>query len=299
GEYGQLAERIINQLQLPYTSVNFLTESERVKDIALTHRTNLECAACLIYLLDYAMVAGDDNYRRLVSNLGYFDSWEVTNIRLLADVPEFLFDAIFRMSRADLQRLGSRLKAKVQNAAKISISGRGSHLKVGVGEWYANDGQPTDHILPCGELACIPTSMDGVVVVEGTMLGTIPFGFKYGRIHAGDLILEFSDRHVVGVSGDNRDLVADVETIFASLPALRRVGEAAISFNTAIEHLPGIGYQWEEKYPGFHFGLGAELSENLTTLSERECDHHIDIILDRVDIHADAIPVFIDGQLRL
>ena len=232
------------------------------------------------------------------SNLEYFDDWDRTRIRLLADVPDFLFDEIFSTSRTDLQRLASRLHAKVRVAEKLVIQGPGTNLEVRVTEWYANDGKPEDHILPCGELAGIPTSIEGQVTVDGTMLGTIPFGFKYGRIRQGDLILEFKV-HVVGVSGAHRALVHDLEGIFARLPALRRIGEAAISFNTGIEHLPGIGYQWEEKYPGFHFGMGAELSENLTTLSERVCNHHLDVILDDVSIHADQTPIFMGRQLQI
>jgi hypothetical protein len=292
GNHGALAQRIMESMEVRCTCLNFLTEPERVKSIAIEHRDRSDSTVCLVYLLDYARLASDGEYRRLVTNLEYFDDWDRTRIRLLADVPDFLFESIFRSSRDDLQRFARMLHDKVRNARQIVVRGRGTHLEVRVGEWYANDGKPHDHILPCGELAGIPASIEGCVTVDGTLLGTIPFGFKYGRIKPGDLILEFRDRHVHAHSGANKELVADFETLFAALPTLRRIGEAAISFNTSIDYLPGIGFQWEEKFPGFHFGMGAELSENLTTLQERQCDHHIDVILDDVSIHADSAVIF-------
>jgi hypothetical protein len=67
----------------------------------------------------------------------------------------------------------------------------------------------------------------------------------------------------------------------------------------AIKQLAGVGYQWEERYPGFHFGLGAELTENIDSTLDRECDHRLDFVLDNCDIYADNVPIFIERKFLL
>ena len=305
GAFEKLAHRIgdeINKLPLPYTILDFLAEPEKVRDVAVRYRGSKDVAVCLVYLLDYARIASDDNYRLLVKNIGAFDYWDIERIRLLADVPDALFDDFFKQPKSELQEVADRLISKVQNATEILIKeGEDTHLVVSIkrGSWYSNDGKPSDHILPCGEVSTRPIKVDGVVVFEGTILGTIPFGFKYGKIRKGDLILEFKDGEVFSLSGNNRSLVEDIQKIFSKLPAIKKVGETSISFNTSIQQLAGLGYQWEERYPGFHFGLGAELTENLTSLSERECDHHIDFVLEDCDIYANDIPIFLERKFLI
>lgn len=304
GGFEHLATRISEEIKPPLscTLLNFVAEPEIVKAIAIEHRNSTNVAACLVYLLDYARVASDYSYRNLIKNLGAFDYWDIERIRLLADVPDTLFDGFFQEPKSKLQELAGRLIQKVQDASTIVVKNdNGTHLVVSVerGAWYSIDGKPSDHILPCGEISTIPITVNGVVSFEGTILGTIPFGFKYGKIRRGNLILEFEDGEVQRVSGNHWKLVQDVRNIFAKLPGLKRIGETSISFNTAIRELAGVGYQWEEKYPGFHFGLGAELSENLTDLSERHCDHHVDFVLEDSSIYADNVPVFRGRQFLL
>lgn len=302
GDHEILAKRIAARITLPYTLVDFVLEPEVTREIAIQHRGDTHVAACLVYLLDYGRIAADDYYRRLVKNLGYFDDWHISRVRLLADVPDFLFDDFFTLSRSDLQDIGGRLVSMIQPASVINVRNRkGELLQISVKDqpWYSMDGKPSDHILPTGELATIPKSVDGKISFEGTILGTIPFGFKYGRISKDELVLEFKKRILVGVSGSNSALVNDLQTILAALPALRRIGETAISFNTGITSLPGIGFQWEEKFPGFHFALGAELSENLESLSIRECDHHLDFIFADCSIYIDENPLFLNGKFLI
>lgn len=305
GDFGKLAHRIgdeINKLSLSYTILDFIAESERVRDVARLHRNSKDVAVCLVYLLDYARIASDDDYRSLVKNIGGFDYWDIERIRLLADVPNALFDDFFKQSKSELREFADRLISKVQNASEIIVrEGEGTNLTVSVKKdsWYSNDGKPSDHILPCGEISTRPIEVNGIVVFEGTILGTIPFGFKYGKIRKGDLILTFEDGEVSGVSGNNYNLVEDIQRIFSRLPVIRKVGETSISFNTGIQELAGLGYQWEERYPGFHFGLGAELTENLTSLSDRQCDHHIDFVLNDCDIYAENTPIFLERNFLL
>jgi hypothetical protein len=73
------------------------------------------------------------------------------------------------------------------------------------------------------------------------ILGTIPFGFKYGKIHKGELVLEFQKGEIVFVSSSNQNLVEDIQKIFSKLPVIKKASETSISFNMAIKQLAASG----------------------------------------------------------
>jgi hypothetical protein len=160
-------------------------------------------------------------------------------------------------------------------------------------------GNPGDHVLPAGEVAARPLSVDGRVDFNGTVMGTIPFGFKYGLIAPGGLVLDFHGGVLANVTGTNTALIRDLEKVINRFPAITCVGETALSINMGITALAGIGYQWEERYPGFHLGMGGEISENLSSLAERSCPHHIDFVLAAPTIMAANETLFANHQFYL
>jgi len=305
--YAAVAQHIESGLTrrgLRGTLLHFEEEAERVREIGIRHRHDRKAVACLTYLLDYGRVARDSTYRSHIKNLGVFDFWDIPRFRIVADVPLALFDRIFSQSKTDLIRRANSIMQRLAGIDSIEIrTPTGTELIVRVAKdptaWYANVGNPDDHVLPAGEIATRPISVDGRVDFSGTLIGTIPFGFKYGLIQPGELVLDFHQGLLTHIDGTNKPLIRDLKRIINRLPAIRRVGETSLSINTGITELEGTGYQWEERYPGFHFALGAELSENITSLAERECPHHVDCVLSNPTITAANKTLFANHQFCL
>lgn len=155
--------------------------------------------------------------------------------------------------------------------------------------WTAYTGfEEFDYILPSGEVSCLPQSVDGQLEVEGWIVGTIPFGLKYGHIRRGDLLLGFDGGQVSTVTGRHTELCRDLDNAFARLPGLRSVGELGIGQSMAVARaamLHEMGCHWHERHFGVHLGLGVELPE--TADPERGgTAHHLDIVLARGSLTA-------------
>lgn len=305
--YAALAQHIeygLARRGLRGTLLHFEEEPERVREIGIEHRHDSSAVACVTYVLDYGRVARDLTFRSHIKNLGVFDFWDIQRLRILTDVPRELFDQVFSQSKTDLIQRANSIVQRLSGIDTIEISTpSGTELIVRLAKhpspWYPNVGNPIDHVLPVGELAARPVSVDGRVDFSGTLLGTIPFGYKYGFIAPGELVMDFHQGLLTNIDGTNTSLIRDLDKVINRLPSIKRVGETSLSINTGITKLAGTGYQWEERYPGFHFALGAELSENLTSIAERECPHHIDCILSDPTITAGGKILFTNHQFSL
>jgi hypothetical protein len=148
--------------------------------------------------------------------------------------------------------------------------------------WTAYTGfEAFDHILPSGEVSCLPRSVTGRLEVQGWIVGTIPFGLKYGYVRRGDLALAFDGGQVTAVTGRNRPLCADLDKAFAKLAGLCSVGELGIGQSTAVAGaamLHEAAYHWHERHFGIHLGLGVELPE-ANDPERGGTAHHLDIVL--------------------
>jgi hypothetical protein len=267
----QYIERGLARRGLQGTLLHFEEEPESVREIGIRHRHDPHAVACLAYLLDYRRVARDSTYRSHIKNLGVFDFWDTPRLRIIADVPLELFNQAFAQSKTDLVRRADSIMQRLANVDSIEITTTsGTELVVRFENhptpWYPNVGNPGDHVLPAGEVAARPLSVDGRVDFDGTVMGTIPFGFKYGLIAPGGLVLDFHEGLLTNMAGTNTALIRDLEKVINRFPAITRVGETALSINMGITALAGIGYQWEERYPGFHLGMGGEISAANETL---------------------------------
>ena len=219
--------------------------------------------------------------------LAAFISWPETRMKLCFDVTDKNFCDLFSESPEEVAERCVRLRDQVaqsdvllyQNATAepLTISCAGA-------EWtaYSGFGKTFDHVLPSGEVACMPASVDGELEVVGWIIGTIPFGVKFGRIQSGELKLRFKDRNIVGVSGANRKLCADFEGALTSAPRLQRVSEAGIGQSLAVRQVAeqhDLGYSWHERHFGLHLGLGAELPREDMANSGKVGGHHLDLVL--------------------
>lgn len=287
----------LDSLHVQHRLIDFHQNPRQAHFVAQQYSDDESVVVCLAYVLDYRRMHADKKYRSNIQVLESFDSWNLMNLKVLADVTDSNFEAFLSVSRSELRCLSDSISQRLMAGESFTVDHNQEQIRVqpGLSGWYLNDGGPNDYLLPCGEVSTAPLSVDGKLNFSGTILGTIPFGFKYGRVKPGELELNFSLGQIMSVAGSNNALVADLEGILSLVPALAKVGEASISFNPAISALNGLGYQWEEKYRGFHFGLGAELVENIESTALRQCDHHVDFVMDDCAITVGDDTLFADG----
>src|SRR5262249_34849290 len=148
--------------------------------------------------------------------------------------------------------------------------------------------EPYDHILPTGEIATCPSSLEGTVSPGGWIIGTIAFGAKYGFISPGDITLRFSRGRIVEVTGTNHELRADVDAVLAKLPALQQVSEVGVGMSRAIADTAKThtaGHTWHERHVGFHIGLGARLLQTPHP-DIPPVGPHLDIVFEHGALHA-------------
>ncbi|HEX8581722.1 MAG TPA: hypothetical protein VF640_05320 [Acidimicrobiales bacterium] len=221
-----------------------------------------------------------------------FASWPNDRVRLCFDVWDEVFPMLFAERREDLVGWCGEVAGRVAGCRSFAYEGRpGGWLRWSAGAWVRCDGSTDgDYLLPVGEVACRPDAVDGELVVDGWVIGSIPFGLKYGRIHAGALRLGLRSGEVVAVGGDDVGLCRDVEMVMERVPQLRLVAEVGIGQSraaTAASRVVPAGMQWHERRVGLHLGLGAELPD---TVVERThlTSHHLDVVMATGSVTTDA-----------
>jgi hypothetical protein len=264
-----------------------------LRDLA---QSNRGCAE--VGLLDFSVNTGRlwDGERQAA--MAEFARWPIGRVRRCFDVWDANFAALFDEDPDAVARRCTALHHAVGSAARIDYhdptTGEGLTFACGGSTWTAYTGfAEFDYILPSGEVSCLPRSVDGELDVEGWIIGTIPFGLKYGRIGRGDLRLRFAHGEVTTVSGRNTALCRDLETAFERLAGLRSVGELGIGQSVAVTRaadLHEMACQWHERHRGLHVGLGIELAE-ADHDGRGGTSHHLDVVLAGGRLSADDRPV--------
>jgi hypothetical protein len=218
--------------------------------------------------------------------LARFNRWPTRKTKVCFEVWDANFSALFAERSHDLQARCLEMHAVVRSQAQISYSfglDRRNDLQIDCdqGHWVTQTGfEDDDYILPTGEIATCPRSVSGVASPDGWIIGTLPLGAKYGRLSPGDIVLRFSEGRIVEITGSNRKLCADFETVLTKLPALVNVSEAGVGMSLAIANAATThpaGHLWHERHYGFHLGLGARLPQTDHPTIERT-GHHLDIV---------------------
>lgn len=240
----------------------------------------------LEFIMHYgALEYGDEDPARALDS---FTAWPPNRARICFDVSDLNFCDLFSESPREVTERCSRLRDRLSESDILTYGpGEGAAAELLVkcegSRWVVYSGfEDFDYILPSGEVTCLPGSVDGVLDVGGWIVGTMPFGLKYGRIEQGDLKLQFERRRVVRIDGRNRRLCADLEAALSRMPGLQMVSEAGVGQSKAVTKAAAshrVGYHWHERHFGLHLGLGAELTETQEEDVERATGHHLDIVL--------------------
>jgi hypothetical protein len=226
--------------------------------------------------------------------IGEFDNWTTRKLKLAFEVWDGNFEALFSEPSHDLQARCLEMHARISAQKQFSYSAAAGHpgrLDIQCHDvvWITQTGfEPHDYILPTGEVATCPNSLEGTVSLGGWLIGTIPFGAKYGFLSPGGLVLRFAQGQIAEVTGTHAKLCADFEAALAKFPTLRQVSEVGVGMSHAVASAARIhaaGHFWHERHLGFHIGLGARLPQTphpdlLPT------GPHLDLVFEHGALHA-------------
>jgi hypothetical protein len=284
GAHEKLAGSLLPLLEVKEVLVLGVTPPGRVASMA-SQWVDQAGVGLLCFALAGVEARYETDYR---SALQPYAAWPTSRVRLCLDVWDDNFAQIFSEHPEDVRQRCQGVAAEVTGESGLYYrpsDPKGSN-RLGFdcegSNWIVYSGiEEYDYCLPSGEVACMPRSVDGRVLVDGWLVGTIPFGLKYGRIHGRDLLLDFRRGEVVAVCGENAALCTDVEMALNRIAGLRSVAELGIGLSLAVRDtagMPAVGCFWHERHLGIHLGLGAELAES-SQVEDRVTGHHIDVIL--------------------
>lgn len=262
-----------------------------VARIARRHRNDASWGFLEFAVSDGRVTHQGIDYRQALME---YSAWSVERMRLCFDVTDANFRLLFSEEPRALKRRCQQLQRRLARCTKLVFGNSGkSLLEISCDKdaWQAYAGlTPDDYMLPTGEVACEPKSVDGDLNVSGWIVGTIPFGIKYGLIKRRALKLSFRNGEIMSIKGNQRALCRDLELVMERIPGLRHVAEAGFGQSKAVGRAARkheTACLWHERHYGLHLGLGATLSDE-----DRKTSHHLDLVLRRgrvVDQRGDLV----------
>lgn len=209
---------------------------------------------------------------------------------------------IMRQSmRADFERiyaLGDRLLAIAREARHAYVkTALGTDLIVTLSpqlRWQNTGGKITSEVwsnLPAGEIFTCPESVEGVMMVDGSVGDYLCW--KYGCIESTPLRLEIRNGYLQAAHCDNTELQREFLEYCNAAENSDRVGEFALGTNLWVERCIGNLLQ-DEKMPGAHIAFGNPAAGQ--TGADWTCPSHIDLITMKPDIWFDDTQVMARGE---
>lgn len=252
----------------------------------------------LFFSLFQAAENHSSEYLAAFQRLNVFDTWPSSRSRIVDEITDETFDVIFQTSPDSLRDECLEMLERCRQSDRARFSAAAGSLDI---RYDTKSGVPYtgfesyEFNIPSGEVAFHPIDINGRISFCGWIIGSIPFGQKYGRISDNQLTFTFENGRITEVSGSAAELLRDLEVTFSRSPALLEVKEFGIGLNTAASALARrhtVGLQWMEKCRGLHLGLGAELTEHISDHRVRRTHHHLDLVFGHGEL-------FVDNELIL
>jgi leucyl aminopeptidase (aminopeptidase T) len=278
--------RILNEL-VPHLGLSELVclgedSPARVAKLGRKHRNDPDWAFLEFAVCDGRITHNEIDYRRALME---YSAWSAERMRLCFDVTDANFAVLFSEAPRELARRCQNLRKRLSGCKSLTFTDSGSgasslNLKCPRDKWQVYAGlTKDDYMLPTGEVAGEPKSIEGELAVDGWIVGTIPFGIKFGAIKSGDIRLSFHDGRITLVTGKRRALCRDFEMVLNRIPGLQYVAEVGFGQSKAVGRAARkheTACLWHERHFGLHLGLGATLANE-----DRRTSHHLDLILRR------------------
>lgn len=152
--------------------------------------------------------------------------------------------------------------------------------------------------LPSGEVFTAPLSLEGRLVVDGTVGEWI--GIKYnGKLDYEETPLDITVTHENGgsylkdVKCGHKELLADFKKYVSDGKYSSRVGELGIGTNIFLKEIIGNILQ-DEKFPTVHVAFGDPYHDK--TGANWTSDHHIDLLMRKCSIIVDGREIMSEGS---
>jgi hypothetical protein len=249
---------------------------ERVATAADAHRGDESYGFIQLATTD-AWELGDADIAALMR----FAAWPEQRVRFCFQISDGNFPLLFSEGPDAFGRRGKGLLRRLSREREVRLRSPGdtsATFLCGAPGWTLHDGSdPNDYVLPTGEIECVPADAEGEIEFSGWIVGTLPFGRKYGRIAKGALTLRFAHGRIDRVGGEAGGLIADLSLAFHRIPRLRTVSELGVGLSHGVARAArdcAIGCLWHERHYGAHIGIGATLERH-----GRATGHHLDFVL--------------------
>ncbi len=221
--------------------------------------------------------------------------WMAT--RLINASEEFFLHAM-NVPAERLSGLNTALLERLMKARELKITTTGgTDLQIKLDSdryrWISNRGtsrQGGFMILPAGEVATYPASVDGVLVADGAF-NVNAYTKVDARLGGHPLRIRIKDSHAVDFDCADPDVHRLVELVFAQTNA-RHVGELGFGTNGGVEQFISMNSHINERRRGVHIGFGQH-NQNIYLVSYPS-EIHMDMIAVGGQVWTDSDPVPLD-----
>ncbi|MCX3060304.1 M29 family metallopeptidase [Streptomyces beihaiensis] len=221
-----------------------------------------------------------------------------TMIMRIISASSAFFTKSLNVTPTQLSRFNATLLERVKPARKVRVTSRGgTDLTIGLDaekyHWISNRGvwRPGGFtILPAGEIATYPTTVDGVLVADGAFNANIITSLN-ADLAGNPVRVEIKNGSAVSLSCADREL-DEMFQLCLNSPYGRNVGEFGLGTNRGIDTFITANSHINERRCGVHIGLGQH-NQRLSRVPY-VADVHLDLITDGALIWVDDDPDPID-----
>jgi hypothetical protein len=220
--------------------------------------------------------------------------------RLFGSSPHTLAQS-FNVPKSELEALNNGVLNALASASRVQVtSAAGTDLSFSVAAgatWMSNFGSTQGNLpatLPPGEVSSYSTTVTGRLVADGSLNANfnsvLDFDARLGR---NPVTLELEDSRVASCSCEYDPIETMLQNFLANDNA-DRVGEIGFGTNVGIDRFTELPCLANERWPGFHLGLGEHNQPSSRVLWD--CPVHLDLIVAAPVIRADDRVIFEDGR---
>jgi leucyl aminopeptidase (aminopeptidase T) len=229
--------------------------------------------------------------------LSRFEPHQWLAARIINASAEFFLHAL-NVETDMLSRLNTTLLEPFMQARTMKIqTDGGTDLRVTLDSdryrWISNRGKWREGhflILPSGEVATYPESINGVLVADGAF-NVNAFTQIDARLRDHPVKFHIEDGHAVDFECADADVCRLIELCF-SRPNGRRVGEIGFGTNFGVEQPISMNSHINERRPGVHLGFGQH--NQSIRIMDYPSDIHLDMIAVGGRVWVDDNPVPVD-----
>lgn len=248
----------------------------------------------IIMTFELETMSHTDVFREAMS---IYDTSRCSVIRAMSACPE-LFSQALRVTPSQLSAFNAAVLDRCMPARSLRVvSPGGTDLRIGLDlqrfRWVSTRG--VSHpgaftIIPSGEVATYPASIDGVLVADFALHVNRTIEFDV-RLQDHPITVTVKDGNAVDYQCSNGEISRFLDECF-STDGSRAVGELGFGTNAAVTVPTKINSHINERKPGVHLGFGQHNQRGVLPVDR--CIIHLDLITHGGNIWTDDDPVPLD-----